>query len=66
MSELVLYEARGAIAVLTFNRPEKLNALNYALVDRVMQRLDAIEDDGSVQAVVLADKARRYAIIASP
>jgi enoyl-CoA hydratase/carnithine racemase len=59
MSELVLYEKRGAVAFLTLNRPEKLNALNYALVDRVMQRLDAIEDDGSVQAVVFTGAGER-------
>ena len=45
MTELVLTETRGAISLLTFNRPEKLNALNYALIDRLMQILDQIEDD---------------------
>jgi enoyl-CoA hydratase len=59
MSELVLFEARGAVALLTFNRPEKLNALNYALIDRIMQRLDAIEDDGSVQAIVITGAGER-------
>src|SRR4051794_38279347 len=59
MSDLVLYEARGAVALLTFNRPEKLNALNYALVDCVMQRLDDIEDDDSVHAVVLTGAGER-------
>ena len=33
MSELVLCESRNSVAILTLNRPEKLNALNYALVD---------------------------------
>ena len=43
MSELVLCETRGAVAVLTLNRPAKLNALNYALIDRLKELLDAIE-----------------------
>jgi len=59
MTELVLNERRGAIALVTLNRPEKLNALNYALIDRLMQILDAIEDDGSVHAVVLTGAGDR-------
>ena len=53
MSELVLCETRGAVAILTLNRPEKLNALNYALVDRIRERLDAIEGDPAIRAVIL-------------
>jgi enoyl-CoA hydratase len=59
MTELVLHETRGAVALLTFNRPEKLNALNYALIDRLMQRLDAIEDDSAVRAVILTGAGER-------
>lgn len=59
MLELVLRETQGAIAVLTFNRPEKLNALNYALIDRLMQCLDEIEDDPAVQAVILTGAGER-------
>lgn len=53
MSDLVIHETRGAVALLTLNRPEKLNALSYALVDRLMQLLDAIENDTKVRAVIL-------------
>src|SRR4051794_23072097 len=59
MTELVLEETRGGIALLTFNRPDKLNALNYALIDRLMQMLDRIEDDANVRAVVLTGAGDR-------
>ena len=59
MTELVLNETRGAVTLLTFNRAEKLNALNYALIDRLMQILDQIEDDASVRAVVLTGAGDR-------
>ena len=52
MSDLVLHETRGAVALLTLNRPEKLNALSYALVDRVIEILDSIEDDDATRAVI--------------
>jgi enoyl-CoA hydratase/carnithine racemase len=59
MSELVLLERRDGVAILTLNRPEKLNALNYALIDRMMQRLDAIEDDASVRTVIVTGAGAR-------
>jgi enoyl-CoA hydratase len=59
MTELVLTETYGAISLLTFNRPEKLNALNYALIDRLMQILDRIEDDARVHAVILTGAGDR-------
>jgi enoyl-CoA hydratase len=59
MSGLVLYEGRGAVAVLTLNRPEKLNALNYALVDRLVELLDSIETAPDVRAVILTGAGER-------
>lgn len=59
MSELILYEARGPVALITFNRPEKLNALSYALIDCLMELLDAIEDDPAIRAVILTGAGER-------
>ena len=59
MSDLVLTETRGATAILTLNRPEKLNALNYALVDRLVQLLDTIESDAAIRAVILTGAGER-------
>jgi enoyl-CoA hydratase/carnithine racemase len=59
MSDLVLSETRGAVALLTLNRPAKLNALNYALIDRLMTLLDRIEDDAGIRAVVLTGAGER-------
>jgi enoyl-CoA hydratase len=59
MSELVLHETRGATAILTLNRPEKVNALNYALVDRLVALLDVIENAPDVRAVILTGSGDR-------
>jgi enoyl-CoA hydratase/carnithine racemase len=53
MDDLVLIERRDGIATLTLNRPEKLNALNYAMIDRLLALLDEIEVDDAVGAVIL-------------
>jgi len=55
----VLFDVRDRIAILTFNRPEKLNALNYALIDELMGLLDAIEADSALQAVILTGAGGR-------
>lgn len=50
---LVLIERRGAVAVLTLNRPEALNALSQEMLDELEERLDEVEADPGLGAVVL-------------
>jgi enoyl-CoA hydratase len=59
MTDLVLSETRDGISILTLNRPEKLNALNYALIDRLLAILDAVEVDDSVRAIILTGAGER-------
>jgi enoyl-CoA hydratase len=59
MDEPVLNEIRDRVAILTLNRPEKLNALNYALIDRLLAILDRIETDNAVRAVILTGAGER-------
>ncbi|ESZ61392.1 crotonase/enoyl-CoA hydratase family protein [Mesorhizobium sp. C120A] len=59
MTELVLTEARNGIAILTLNRPEKLNALSYALIDRLLVLLDAAETDDAIRVVILTGAGER-------
>ena len=59
-SDTVLCQIDNGIAQLTLNRPDKLNALNYELIERFAALLDKIERDDSVRAIVLTgggDKA---------
>ena len=47
MSEVVTYESQDRVAIITINRPEKLNALNRAVGDRLVAawaRFNAGED----------------------
>lgn len=59
MSDTVLLEIKDGIALLTLNRPDKLNALNYELIDRLMAVLDQIEVDASARVVVLTGAGER-------
>ena len=55
-----LIDVDGNIATLTLNRPPKLNALNYAMIDGIQRHLDAIERDDAIRVVILTgagDKA---------
>jgi enoyl-CoA hydratase/carnithine racemase len=52
-TDTVLRQDDGRVALLTLNRPGKLNALNYELIDRLATRLDEIETDDAIRVVVL-------------
>src|SRR5207248_4035544 len=56
---ILLREAKEGVAVLTLNRPEKLNAFNYALVDALGSALDDFEADRAVRAVILTGAGER-------
>ena len=53
MSETLSVEKKGAIAILTMNRPEKRNALNTELTRALLDGLRAADADASVHCVVL-------------
>ena len=59
MSETVILKIADDLAILTLNRPHKLNALNYAMIDRLMALLDDIEVAPELRAVILTGAGER-------
>ena len=59
MSDPILLDVQDQTALIMLNRPERLNALNYELIDRLMVALDAIEIDPGVRAVILTGAGER-------
>ncbi len=59
--ELVRYERRDALAVLTLDRPQKLNAINKAMIGQLGRALDAAEADDAVRAIVITGAGRAFA-----
>jgi enoyl-CoA hydratase/carnithine racemase len=53
MSEPVLVERRGRIAVVTLNVPEKRNALGAALYSALSRTITELQDETSIRALVL-------------
>ena len=49
-----------AIAVLTFDRPESLNAVNEALLTELEQQLDALGADDGARVVILTGAGRAF------
>ena len=61
MSDLVLLERRGAVALLTLNRPDVLNALDAATLAALAARSEEIAADATVRAVVVTGAGRAFA-----
>lgn len=57
---VLLREDRGAVAILTLNRPDKLNAFSNELIAAIMDSLDNIELDRGVRAIVITGAGRAF------
>jgi 2-(1,2-epoxy-1,2-dihydrophenyl)acetyl-CoA isomerase len=62
MSDTVLLERSGAVAVLTLNRPEALNSLVVEMKTALLRAVEAARDDDAVRAVVLTGAGRAFCV----
>lgn len=60
MAELVHVEQQGAVAYVTFNRPDALNALDMALASAMDQTLARLAADAAVGVIVLTGAGRAF------
>jgi enoyl-CoA hydratase/carnithine racemase len=60
--ETIIYEKKGAVAKITLNRPEVLNALNREMVMEFGQALEEAEKDGEVRVVVITGQGRAFCV----
>ncbi|MCP4326909.1 MAG: enoyl-CoA hydratase/isomerase family protein [Alphaproteobacteria bacterium] len=60
MSNPVLIENDGNVRIITLNRPERLNAINDALLDGLNGALAAANADDSVGAVIVRGAGRAF------
>jgi enoyl-CoA hydratase/carnithine racemase len=61
VAEAVLYEVRDSgVAVLTFNRPERMNAWGGALASGFYTHIEAAESDPDVRVIVITGSGRAF------
>ena len=53
MTDTVVFERHGRVAILTINRPEKMNALNEQVGIEMLAHLTAIEKDDDIGVVAV-------------
>jgi len=58
--DVLLMERRDKVAILTLNRPERLNALNRELQDAINKACQEIRNDDDVWAVVFTGAGRGF------
>jgi enoyl-CoA hydratase len=59
--ETLIVETRGAVGLITLNRPQALNALNSTVLKELLQAYAAFEDDDAIGAIVLTGSERAFA-----
>jgi enoyl-CoA hydratase len=51
--ENIIFETDGNVAIIRFNRPKALNAINLDVVKDVQKALDEVEADSSIRVLIL-------------
>lgn len=58
--EQILYEKQGHVALITLNRPERLNAWTRQMSGELTQAIGAANDDAEIGAVVVTGAGRAF------
>src|SRR6266852_4195463 len=59
--ETVILERKGAVGLITLNRPQALNALSAALIRDLGAALDALENNDAIGAIVITGSDKAFA-----
>jgi enoyl-CoA hydratase/carnithine racemase len=60
MSDELLVEKDGAVATLTLNRPDRLNAISVSMLDELATQLVACDRDRDVRVIILTGAGRGF------
>ncbi|MGQ2933567.1 MAG: enoyl-CoA hydratase-related protein, partial [Sphingopyxis sp.] len=59
MSDAILYALDGDVATITFNRPDRLNALTFDMIDDLSAILDRVVEEGA-RCLLLTGNGRGF------
>jgi enoyl-CoA hydratase/carnithine racemase len=60
MNNLVQYTLEGPVAIITLNRPERLNAMDQTMLEQLIDAANKAEQDDQIRAVVLTGAGRGF------
>jgi enoyl-CoA hydratase/carnithine racemase len=60
MTDQLLYEVRGHVGIITFNRPDRMNTITMALLSALSNRLLEADRDTNVRAIVITGNGRAW------
>ena len=58
--DTIIVERDGPALVITFNRPEKRNAISCKLMDEVMHAIEAVDDDSTIFGIIITGGAKYF------
>jgi enoyl-CoA hydratase/carnithine racemase len=58
--ETILYEKKGMVAVITLNRPERMNAINVQMNADLKKSLKEAKEDSDVRAIVITGAGKAF------
>ena len=60
LSNSLTYEVNGPVALLTLNRPDKLNAIDTTMMAEMNAAMDQAEEDHSIRAIVVKANGKSF------
>ena len=59
--ETILVDKKGAVGLITLNRPEALNALNTQLLEEVGKAITCLDGDSEIGAIIISGSEKAFA-----
>src|SRR5260221_2301454 len=59
--EFIIVESKGAVGIITLNRPKMLNALSFGVFREIAAAVDDLEADDAIGCIVVTGSEKAFA-----